>query len=131
MILLDTHTLLWWVSDQKKLSSKARKSIQEGLKTDGIYISAISIWEIALLLKKGKLTISMEIDPWFDLVETSPGLHIISLDATIARKSVFLYEFIHNDPADRMIITTAKIHNALLITKDQKIRKFLGAGALW
>lgn len=69
MIVLDTHALIWWVNGDKQLSAKARKAIETELSSEGqVIISAISAWEIAMLVAKGRLALTMDIDDWLETV---------------------------------------------------------------
>jgi len=131
MILLDTHVLVWWVSDKQKLSRAAHRAIIDSQKQGGIAVSAISIWELAMLLEKGRLVITMEPEQWLRQIEASEGLQIIAVDAAIARDSVFLPGALHEDPADRIIIATARAIGIPLITADKKIREYPHVITIW
>ena|SRR3989344_9515928 len=131
MILIDTHVLLWWVSDRKKLSSKATQifsgQVQQGL----ILVSSISIWEICLLLKKKKISLLRDTESWIEQVEKLPYIQFVPVDNRIAAKSVNLPGQFHSDPADRIIVATARETGAVLITSDEKIRKYSHVQTLW
>ncbi|OGG27340.1 twitching motility protein PilT [Candidatus Gottesmanbacteria bacterium RIFCSPLOWO2_01_FULL_39_12b] len=131
MIVLDTHVLVFWVSDQKRISAKARLTIRKNLKEKTVYVSSISVWEIAMLVNKGRLVLTMDVETWLDKVESLPGIQFVPIDSTIARKSVMLPGALHSDPADRIIIATARQLGATLITSDQKIRSYEHVKTLW
>lgn len=131
MILLDTSTLIWWTTALEKLSKKARGIIEEEIKSGLIFVSSISIWEIYLLVKKEKVRFSTDIDTWLEKVEGSPYMNFIPVDNKIAAKSVILQDFFNNDPADRMIVSTALIHGATLITSDKKILNYKQVQTIW
>ncbi len=131
MIILDTHSLLWWIGTPKKLSKKAQQEIEKTIKKDKILISSISIWEICLLVEKGRLDLTMEIENWIQKVERLPFLQFIPVDNKIAAKSVFLPKPIHADPADRIIIATALNLNASIITGDRLIRSYPHVKSVW
>lgn len=131
MILLDTHVFLWWIGDKERLTRKAKRVLKEAETHKDLAVSAISFWEIALLLKKGRLSVTLDAEKWLDHLESYPGLHIIPVDATIARFSVFLAGPLHADPADRIIIATARNLNLSLITADAKIRKYPHVTTIW
>lgn len=131
MILLDTHVLVWWVSEEKKLSKQARTAIQDAVKRDGVAVSAISIWELSMLLKNGRLEVTMDKKIWLDRVLEAPKLHVIPVDAIIARESVNLPGSFHADPADRMIVATARILGLSLVTLDKKIRRYTNVKTVW
>ncbi|MFD2435132.1 type II toxin-antitoxin system VapC family toxin [Modicisalibacter luteus] len=94
MIVLDTHALLWWVNGDSQLSQSALETIEHELLADDgeILISAISAWEIALLVEKERLTLSMAIDDWLDTVEEIEGVRIVAVDAATAVESTRLPE---------------------------------------
>ena len=131
MILIDTHVLLWWVSDRKKLSSKATQifsgQVQQGL----ILVSSISIWEICLLLKKKKISLLRDTESWIEQVEKLPYIQFVPVDNRIAAKSVNLPGQFHSDPADRIIVATAFIIGVKLITADQTILKYPFVKTIW
>lgn len=131
MILLDTHALVWWASDKKKLSVRASKSIARALRGDGIAVSAISMWELAMLLSRGRLVVTISSDQWLDQLEATKGLQIIPVDSVIARHSVLLPGNLHDDPADRMIIATARTIKVPLITADKKILDYPHVNTIW
>ena len=131
MIVLDTHALVFWVSDPNKLSSKARSTINQALKKKTVYVSAISVWEIAMLVTKERLMLTMDVESWLEKVENLPGIQFVPVDTAIARKSVMLPDTLHSDPADRIIIATSRQLGATLITSDQKIRSYKHVKTLW
>src|SRR5687768_15397750 len=101
MIVLDTHALIWWISDPDKLSKKALAIIEDQIKEGVIAISSISVWEIYLLIKKGRLTLNIDVDRWLEKVEELPFVQFIPINNRIASKSVELPGELHDDPADR------------------------------
>lgn len=133
MIVLDTHALLWWVNGDSQLSQHASDAIEHEMQAeDGeILISAISAWEIALLVEKGRLTLSMSIDDWLNTVEEIEAVRIVALDAGTAVESTRLPGEFHKDPADRMIVALARHVNAELITADEKITAYRHVRTLW
>lgn len=131
MIVLDTHVLVWFVSSPDKLSRNAQKRIKEEIKKNEILISSISVWEIFMLIKKGRIKFSMHPESWLEKVESLPFIQFIPVDNQIASQSVNLPEPLHNDPADRIIIATALSHGAILITSDRRILNYSHASSLW
>lgn len=131
MILLDTQVLIWWIDNPKKLSAKAQKLI-ENEKTRGILlVSSISIWEVCLKIKKGKLKLTLDLDSWLEKIESLPFIQFIPIDNKIAAKSVNLPGKFHDDPADRIIAATAGETGAVLITSDEKIRNYSFIQSVW
>ncbi len=132
IVILDTHTLIWWVNADKSLSKKAHKKIQETLKKNGeVIISSISAWEIATLIQKKRLNISMDLDSWFDEVSRIEGVRFTPIDNEVGIKSTTLPGDFHKDPADRMIVATARKFSAPLITADEKILNYPHVKSLW
>ena len=133
MIVLDTHVLIWWVNADKKLSSLALNAInKEMAKDDGqIMISSITTWEIALLIKKGRLALTMDIDDWIATVASIENVHFIPIDNDVAIQSVRLPGEFHPDPADRIITALARHLSASLITGDEKIRAYKHVKTIW
>lgn len=131
MIVLDTHTLVWWVSSPDKLSDKAKRAIKRSIKEGQIFVSSISVWEIALLTKKGRLKLTMDLESWISKVSQLAFLKFVPVDNSIALYSVNLPGTIHSDPADRMIIATARHLGAKLVTSDKRILKYKHVRAIW
>lgn len=131
MIVLDTHALIWWVDRTKKLSDRAKNLIESERSKSEIAISAISIWEICLLVQAEDLTLSKDIDSWISDLLTVPRLQVIPVDSLIAKASVFLPSWSHKDPADRIIVATALHLGVPLVTGDQKIRRYKHVQTIW
>lgn len=131
MIVLDTHVLLWWLSSPEKLSKKASKAISEAIRQQEILISSISVLEVYMLVKKGKLELDTLPDSWLQNVESLPFVRFIPVDNQIAAQSVALPELSHKDPADRIIIATALNTRAKLITADKGILKYPHVQSIW
>lgn len=133
MIVLDTHVLVWWVNDDADLSSAAKAAIQAELDDeDGlILISSITAWEIALLVQKGRLALSTQIDDWLATVSDIEGVRFVPVDNEIAVQSTQLPGEFHPDPADRMIVALARHVSAPLVTADTKIRSYPHVKSLW
>ena len=107
MILLDTHVWLWWISHPEKLSEEALLVIQQAVDENGIIISSISTWEIALLVGKGRMELSIDVRDWVRKTEGLPFVRFIPVDNTIFLRSVSLPGDFHPDPADRIITATS------------------------
>src|SRR3990167_4721162 len=119
MIVLDTHTLIWWIDGPQKLSKKARKIIEkEKTKEGNILVSSISTLEIYRLVKNGKLQLINHVDSWLEKIESLPAVRFIPIDNRIAAYSINLPDFDHKDPADRIIIATDLNTGAKLVTSD-------------
>ena len=132
MIVLDTHVLLWWVNGSDLLSTAAENAIRETL-TQGseIIVSTICAWEVSMLINKGRLILSMDVESWFDEVTQIDGVRFIPVDNEIAIKSTVLPGVFHKDPADRMIVATARKLAVPLVTADQKIQNYEHVKTIW
>ena len=131
MILLDTHVLLWWIDGRQKLPTPVLKEIESHKKKQTLALSAITFWEIAMLSKKGRLSLKTDLKQWISQVLHLSFLQIISPDHSILVQSVLLPEPFHSDPADRILVATAQQHAATLITKDQKILAYTHVDTFW
>lgn len=131
MILLDTHTLIWFLTKPNELSSAASKLIEKDYKTTPILISSMSIWEICHLIKKNKISFSVPLEIWFSKLNQKREFQYVPVDNNIAYRSQDLPGVFHADPADRIIVATAMITGATLITKDAKIRKYQHVKTIW
>lgn len=131
MIILDTQAWLWWLHDPARLSRRSRSKIQSAEKGQGIRVSAISVWEIAVKTNLGKLELPLEINEWFERARSYPNLVVEPLSPLDAIASTHLPGRFHKDPADRMIIAMARRHGAPLVTSDAKIRAYPHVETIW
>ena len=121
MIVLDTHVLVWWASGDAELSSAAAQAIDETLaNSEDVIVSCISAWEIAMLIQKGRLVFSMDVETWLEQVAQIDGVRFVPVDNETGCKSTMLPGNFHKDPADRMIVATARKLAAPLVTADEK-----------
>lgn len=128
MYILDTHILLWLVSAQAELTEKVKTVIHSN--PGNLYVSSISAFEIAIKHIKNKLQLPISPDVWFQKAISLHGLDELTINSEILIQSATL-PAIHNDPADRIIISTAIIHNATIITRDKLIPQYPGIKVLW
>ena len=132
MIVLDTHVLIWWVNGDDQLSPAARQVIEDELAGDQqLLVSAISAWEIAILIDKGRLALTMDITDWLATVASIDGVAFVPLDPDLAVQSVRLPGDFHPDPVDRMIVALARHHAVPLVTADAKIRAYRHVQTVW
>ena len=125
MIVIDTHVLVWALDDDDRLGSKARTRIDE---SETVLVSAISIWEIALLVKKSRLVLKRDVAGWVKQALDLPSLQLVPLDPAIVLDSVNLPGEFQKDPADRIIIATARHHDVPLLTIDRAILDYAQSG---
>ena len=132
MILLDTHVLLWWINgDRALLSNDAIAAIEAELTGGEIAISSISAWEIAMLVAGGRLALSMDVSAWIAVAQEVEAVKFIPVDQEIGVKSVELPGVFHKDPADRIIVATARKLGAPVITADEKIHAYPHVRSIW
>jgi PIN domain nuclease of toxin-antitoxin system len=131
VIVLDTHALVWWVTGDATLSKSAKVAIEFEQISGEIIISAMSAWEIAMLVEHDRLVLSMDVDNWISTVADIDAVRFMPIDVEIAMKSVVLPGEFHKDPADRMIVATARKLAAPLVTKDDKIRGYPHVKTIW
>ena len=131
MIVLDTQVWLWWVHDVSKLSKRSALAIKQAEETDGIRVSVISVWEIAVKSALGKLELSMEIDEWFRLARSYPNLIVEPVSAQDVIASTRLPGDFHKDPADRIIVAMSRRHGVSLVTSDGLIRAYPHVSSIW
>lgn len=119
MIVLDTHALLWWTLDPEKLSKKAAAICRE-IEQRGAYLSSISIWELGVNMRNGKLDLGMSIGDYAEKLKRLGCLEIVPLDEWLLIRSLEL-DWDHRDPADRVIVATGLQLGLPLLTKDNVI----------
>lgn len=133
LIVLDTHALIWWVNGDAQLTSNAKNAIEEELAKDGgsVLLSAISAWEVAMLVKADRLVLTMAMDEWLEAVSAIAGVRFVPLGIDVAVESTRLPGEFHKDPADRMIVALARQLNVPLVTADMKIRAYRHVRSIW
>ena len=132
MIVLDTHAVVWWAGGDAALSATARQAIAATQQEGGaILISAITAWEIAMLIERGRLVLSMDLDEWLTAVQGLDGVRLVPLSPRVAIQSVRLPGDFHKDPADRMIVALSRDTNAPLVTADTKIHAYPHVRCIW
>ena len=129
--LLDTHAWVWWVTEDRRLSKRAKSRIAASLAAHDLWISLISVWEIAKKVEKQQLVLDRPLDKWLDEAVARPGFGIRELTRPILVQSSELPQPFQGDPADQILVATARHHGATLITKDQRIRQYAHVQSLW
>lgn len=131
MIVLDTHVWLWWLHSPAKLSRRARRAIEEAEAEQAARVSAISVWEVAVKVRLGKLPLPMDVFRWYELARSYPGITIEPLDPLDAIASTRLPGTLHEDPADRIIVAFTRRHQARLVTRDRVLRHYEHVPTVW
>ena len=120
MIVLDTHIWIWWVHGDPTLPASTHALLDSSEQT-GIAVSAISCWEVAKLVELGRLTLPCPVIDWLQQALSYPGVQLIELLPRICVESTQLPGVFHRDPADQLIVATARALDAPLVTMDGKI----------
>jgi PIN domain nuclease of toxin-antitoxin system len=131
LIVLDSHAWVWWVSSPDQLSPPARRAIENAIEARAVHVSCISTWEVALLVANGRLTLTMDVTDWIAHCQGLPFLRFVPVDNAIALGSIRLPEPLHRDPADRLIVATARSLGVPLVTKDTRLRRYLHVETIW
>ena len=131
MIILDTCAIIWDALDNSKLTMKAQSAIQKANNDRSLYICDISIWELAMLIKRGRLNIEETASNFIQLFLKSRNVEIISISPEIAELSVSLDSSINNDPADRLIAATSIIKQLPIVTADNNLLKSRLIETIW
>ena len=127
MMLLDTNVLLWRAGDDKRLSRQARRAIDQAVDENVACVSAISLWEMAMLIRKQRIRLGRPLREWSKITFGAHGLRLVPVDEMIAIDAGEL-EGIHGDPSDRTIIATARALACPLFTADQAVLDYGLAG---
>ena len=130
MILLDTHVLIWFSIGDKRLGRQARELVFAAAKRGQTAVSPISFWEAGMLARKNRVGLGMPVAVWAAEIMASGSPVLLALTPEIALNAGELTNDIHGDPADRMIIATARAHACTLLTSDRKILSYAKAGHL-
>jgi PIN domain nuclease of toxin-antitoxin system len=123
VILLDTHIWVWWIDDNQQLVDRLRHLIQNNVHS-GLEVSAISCWEVAKLVQYGRLELACPLEEWMEQALAYPGVHLLELTPRIAIESTKLPGSFHRDPADQIIVATARVYAIPLLTVDSRILQY-------
>lgn len=123
MILLDTHIWVWWASQDASLSPRHQQVIQTH-QADDLGVSNISCWEVAKLVEVGRLQLTIPVADWLTRAVALPGIRLFELTIPIIVASTQLPGDFHRDPADQLIVATARIHDIPLLTVDSRILQY-------
>ena len=119
MILLDTHVWVWWVQNDPRMANAT--PLLDALPASGLAVSAVSCWEVATLHARGRLEFEESLDEWLDAALHDAMVSVINLTPAVAVEAARLPEYGHRDPADRMLVATARILGLRILTEDRRI----------
>ena len=123
MIVLDTHIWIWWVHDAPELPDTHKAYLQMH-EAQGLGVSSISCWEVAKLVEYQRLTLPVPIEEWIATALSYPGVRLLDLTPAIAIASTQLPQPFHLDPADQIIVATARVYQSPVVSLDGKIRAY-------
>ena len=128
MIVLDTHAWIWWAADARRLPPTARHAIDQA---DAVGVCAISLWEVAMLVAKGRLEFDRETVTWLKQALALPRVELLPLTPVLAADAARLPDTFPGDPADRLIVASARQARAPLVTRDARIRARDDVTTVW
>ena len=118
MIVLDTHVWVWWVNGDDRLTETQRAAVEQA---DDLGVSGISCWEVAKLVELGRLALDRPVLDWLRAALTYPGVRLLPLSPEVAVGSTTLPGTFHRDPADQVVVATARAYGCQVVTSDRKI----------
>lgn len=130
-IFLDTHAWIWWVSKDKRLSRRAAAALRSVKAGEGVWLSAISLWEVAKKVEKKQLVLDRPLRLWIHDALSVEGLYVAELTHEILLQSCELPQPFHGDPADLMIVATVRRDAGSLLTADKKIQDYPHVQTIW
>ena len=126
-VLLDTHIWVKYQNGSSDILASSRPAIESAADHGAVYVSVISIWEIALLVRLRRLSLHTSVDRWTREALSKPGINLLPFTPEIAIQSVELPEPMHKDPADRILVASARVERLTLVTRDRDILTFAKA----
>ena len=131
-VVLDTHTLIWWINGGTELSSMAEEALDYYSNLESsMQVSVISAWEVAMLVSKERLVLTMDVHDWLAEIAKIPCIQFVPIEVDVAEASARLPGDFHKDPVDRLIVALAQSQNAPLITGDRKLLNYPHVDTIW
>ena len=119
--LLDTHILIRWLNDRSQLSSRQSEVIGAADDDSPLLVSDISLWEVATLHSLGRIRLSIPLREWLEKAVAPPLVRRLGISPAIAAEMAALPDWFHRDPADRILVATARTLGTMLLTQDRRI----------
>ena len=129
--VLDTHAWIWWATSDRRLSRRARTAIARAAARGELWLSMISIWEMAKKIEKGQLALDRPLEDWLDAALGTEGLQVAEMTHPILVDSCRLPQPFHGDPADQIIVATSRSLSATLVTRDARLRDYPHVRCIW
>lgn len=130
-VVLDTHVWVWWCAKRERLSRRAIRVLEKEIPDGELFVPAIACWEAAKLVEKQRLVLSIPVSEWVEQALAEPAIRLAELTPTIAVHSTQLPASFHGDPADQLIVATARCLDLPLITADKRIRQYAHVRTIW
>jgi PIN domain nuclease of toxin-antitoxin system len=131
MVTVDTHVLVWLALAPNQLSSTAQQAVAHATLTDGILLADISLWEVAMLVQKGRIQINTDIESFLPLALQAFAIKVRPITPQIAALAAQFSSSVNQDPADRLIIATAAVENVPLVTADRNLQAANIVPTIW
>ena len=119
--LLDTHILLWWLAEPRRLSRSQTRAISKASAERPLLISEISLWEVASLVERGRIRLNRPLRDWLEEASAPPLVRRCGISPAVVAEMVALAGTLDWDPADRIIVATARVHGARVLTADRRM----------
>lgn len=129
--VLDTHAWIWWVTADRRLSRRARTSIERARARNELHVPMIAVWEMAKKVEKGQLALDRPLEEWLETALAADGLQVADMTRPILIDSCRLPQPFHGDPADQIIVATTRSLSATLVTKDARLRDYAHVRTTW
>ena len=123
-LLLDTHVWFRYQLFPHALRPTAEVAIDQASERDAVLVSVISVWELAMLERAGKIELQGGVERWTTEALSKPGISLLPFSPEIAIESVHLSEPMHKDPADRILVASARVEGLTLVTSDKAVLNF-------
>jgi len=127
-LLLDTHTWLWLATGDERLPVPARRAIERQEASGSLYVAAISLLEIANMSRRNRVILPLPLEEWLTRALSEAGIALLDISPRIAAETALLPEGFHGDPADRLLVATARVQNLALCTHDKELLRHAKQG---
>ena len=119
--LLDTHVLIWWLDDRQRLSRSQQEAVVAASGDSPLLVSDVSLWEVAMLHSRGRIRLKIPLREWLEAAVAPPLVRRCGISPAVAAELAALPDSFHRDPADRILVATARVLGATLLTQDRRI----------
>jgi len=119
--LLDTHAWIWWIEGDSRLPRRVRDTLDRLPRDERPYLSAISLWEVAMLVERGRVVFSVSLAEWLDAAAHARSVRLVPISPAIAAQTAALPTAFHRDPADGLIVASCRVLGLPLLTRDTRI----------